>query len=365
LALTVAPVVLAQDAAVEPAKEGRILRGAYCLALLPRSWFTDAGRWILLRSKRWHRPLKIGQGEFKALVAWGAVLTHCVELVKRTEILDLTDNTGVAGIKVRGRSPRFPLNVEARRVAAVELLLDARVRAPWVDTFHQPGDAGTRPDSEGRITLGQVIWQERSQFIELFACVSGHVVHHLKNNGIVDSHVINIHNDDAHSDSFRRPPLRSLYHRLESSKVRFLWAWLSQCCVDGENLEIIHRVATANGVHQVIVGPQGHPFWASQQLLRASDQQLTEGVASIITIDRCHYGASSRQRWIMWTTCSQLQSLQAKCRAIDGRCDATRRPHSSATADVNRQSIAGPGSFYPPEGFGRSAAAVIAQAMRA
>ena len=94
---------------------------------LPRSWFTDEGRWVLLRSKRWHRPLKIGQGEFKALVAWAAVLTRCEELARRMEVLDLTDNTGVAGIKVRGRSPRYPLNVEARHIAAAELLLDMRL----------------------------------------------------------------------------------------------------------------------------------------------------------------------------------------------------------------------------------------------
>jgi len=171
----IANIATTGRASVVPASLGgaplrlQLLSDAYLLArtMLPAHWFEGASVvWERLWARRWRRPIAIVEGELRALVRWAEALLKMVMLYG-CEFLALSDNLGVVGLVARGRTSRRHLNRHMRRIAAIEAITSSRIRVPWIDTGHQPGDGGTRAGSDGRLELGPVRWRHRALFIEL------------------------------------------------------------------------------------------------------------------------------------------------------------------------------------------------------
>ena len=93
-------------------------------------------------------------------MAWVKVLTM-VPTARRREILAVTDGSPVSGLCARGRSSRYNLNRLARQMWVAAAVCDFKLRVPWIDTYHQPSDGGTRLIN-GRLIVGPVRWAPRS-----------------------------------------------------------------------------------------------------------------------------------------------------------------------------------------------------------
>ena len=214
LALVGLPYVLAQDAAVERTCTGELRHGAFCLAVatpppaevadclhrfqlvgrgrelavglggtpwqwegkpsmplhgrtrLPRTWFTGSVRWVRLLARRFRAAIPIDEGEMRAFVLWGRALAT-LKSAYRTETMALTDNSCVAGLVARGRVAKWALLVQQRRFWAVCAAAALKLHAPWIDTYHQPADGGTRL-VRGRLELGPVTWKRRDTVLSAY-----------------------------------------------------------------------------------------------------------------------------------------------------------------------------------------------------
>jgi len=131
--------------------------------MLPERWFGTGGlEWHIVLSRKWRRAIEIVNGELLALAVWMKVLLLIVSgALFRAEVLALTDNSAVAALVARGRSSRFDLNVVMRRLMAIQAVRNFLLRAPWVDTAHQPADSGTREGTDGTLYQGPVVWKPR------------------------------------------------------------------------------------------------------------------------------------------------------------------------------------------------------------
>ena len=100
---------------------------------------------------------------------WQRIIIAAGQDRGRQRALNLTDNIANACAMIKGRAHEFYLNCEMRRRAALEAVSDVILCPGWVDTLHQPGDGGTRPDRFGRLVLERPIWVKANMFLEIFA----------------------------------------------------------------------------------------------------------------------------------------------------------------------------------------------------
>ena len=135
--------------------------------VVPAHWVGDQAAWYLLQARKFRYPIHINRGEFKAA---NAILeAGCGGgLPPGTRLVDLGDSRVTCGAWVKGRSPSWALNLEARRRSALEAAYDVAMVIPWTPTSFQPADVGTRPDAHGRLAVPGPIFLCAKLFLEVF-----------------------------------------------------------------------------------------------------------------------------------------------------------------------------------------------------
>ena len=288
---------------------------------LPQSWFEAGGPlWRILLARRWRWSIEIVVGEMLALVAWLNILIWVsVAAVRRREVLAITDNSAVAALVARGRSPRYDLNMPLRRLAGVCALLDLVVRAPWADTAHQPADGGTRAVGDAALQTGPVSWKVRNTIIDINP-ISNHFVTVMREKGLecIKGNALRWNDSNV-----RRSTLRIL----ESGKMIIaLWNLSSKC--EGGYLHTIVtgiRVAYRAGASIVIWGLAGHEAWSHTELWEALD----EAGADTFISDLCMFTSVHKIRIRVAGTAHHLRSLCRRC-VGSRKCTRTGRAHVSA-----------------------------------
>jgi len=134
--------------------------------LVPRSWIGGSVTWTKLLARRWRFPLDIGTGELRVNAMWPRLLARWSGL-GCYDALALGDNQGAVGISTRGRSSRPWQNGIMRSWAAYEAISAFRLRSSWTPTWAQAADSGTRPASDGSLSIGKVLWPVPSRVVQL------------------------------------------------------------------------------------------------------------------------------------------------------------------------------------------------------
>jgi len=132
--------------------------------LLPPGWFSGDANWELLLARKWRYLEHITRGEARvSMMGVDLFARLCLRcpLLLGTDFLAITDNLAAACTWSRGRATPFDLNAVARRRAALEGVFGIRNALPWVDTHRQPADGGTRPGTDGRLSLSRPEWRLR------------------------------------------------------------------------------------------------------------------------------------------------------------------------------------------------------------
>ena len=129
--------------------------------VLPKRWFAADGAWTRVLARRWKAPMGIYEGELRAATMWAELLATAAES-RGKEFLSISDNFGVVAVMTRGRQSQRAFNRQCRRRMVAEAIGGFRFRVTWVDTWHQPGDGGTRPDESGRLRIGPVLGRKRT-----------------------------------------------------------------------------------------------------------------------------------------------------------------------------------------------------------
>jgi len=292
---------------------------------LPQTWFENGGPlWEILLARRWRWSIEIVVGEMLALVTWLKILIWVsAAAVRRKEVLAITDNSAVAALVARGRSPRYDLNMPLRRLAGVCALLDLVVRAPWADTAHQPADGGTRSVGHAALQTGPVSWKVRNTIIDINP-FSNHFVTVMRDKGLECIKGNALRWNDS---SVRRSQLRIL----ESGKIIIaLWNLSSKCA--GDYLHTIVtgiRVAYRAGASVVVWGLAGHDAWSHNELWEALDEAGADSFVS----DLCMFTSVHKIRIRIAGTVHHLRSLCRRC-VGSRKCSRTGRAHVSTVLSL-------------------------------
>ena len=134
--------------------------------MVPRCWVDGSVVWHRLLARRWKFPVDIGTGELRVSAMWPRILARCGTR-EPSNVLDLGDNQGAVGVGTRGRSSRPWQNSIMRVWTAYEMISSFRMRTTWTPTWAQGADSGTRPDSEGRLSIGKVLWPAPTLIVQL------------------------------------------------------------------------------------------------------------------------------------------------------------------------------------------------------
>jgi len=373
-------VVLAQDAAVEPTLVGKetLLRGSFCvsasvpppqevaavlqsfqltgkaharpLALgsvqraapglpfvplhgrskIPRTWLSERTDWVAFLAKMFLYYLNIFEAELRALEIWVHILQRLPDSWGR-EVLALTDNGAVAGVVARGRASKGYINRVLKRMLASVLAINLKLFSPWIDTFHQPSDMGTRPVA-GKLQIGPIKWSPRT--IVAQACVydSNLQEYTESKNFIFKYYCINKIINPA------IPNVKKIYRLLESGAVKFACFILASLGDDWETLLrfIITgvRVACSVGSRVMLYSHNDNPAWMFPGIINL----INNFAATDISIDLCMYGHCVNYRIRAITFGFQATSLQRTCANCNNKCSFTERPHASPVLAAIRNS---------------------------
>ena len=290
--------------------------------ILPRYWFGSSGPvWQIVLARRWQWSLEIIVGELMALVTWLKVLLRVVVFrVQRYEVLMLTDNAAVAGLVVRGRAARFDLNLSLRRLAAMSAIMDLAVRAPWIDTSHQPADGGTRLDEHGRLYSGIVIWKSKNIIANIYPATAA-LTTCFRSAGVECLNFI----------PFRRGMptikykyyIKKLYRMLESGRIAVaIWNLNKFANIIIEDvilgINIAHRAEAAI----VIWGPCKDTAWLSQSLW-----ELLEDIGAVTCLtDACMFDNKYKITYRVAGTLLNLKTICRQCVA-QRKCSRTGLKH--------------------------------------
>jgi len=135
---------------------------------IPRSWCSATVPWTRLLARCWQALIGIAEGELRSTVVWTRVLAGA-PWARRREFLDLGDNQSSVSCIAHGRSGVGTNNRQMRVLAANEAIGQFRLRSTWVGTLYQPSDSGTRPNAEGDLEIGPVVWSRPRSVVMLFA----------------------------------------------------------------------------------------------------------------------------------------------------------------------------------------------------
>jgi len=278
---------------------------------LPSRWFETGGpEWTILLARRWRWNVEIVVGELLALVTWLRILLAVVgQQLLRTEVLMLTDNAAVAALVARGRSARFDLNILLRRLAGAAAVMDMMIRAPWIDTAHQPADEGTRPDDSGRLYTGPVRWKRKNLVIIINAC-SATFADYFKQLGV---HVVSVrlsyfgHGD---YDTFKREA-KTIFRLLESGRCCSM-IWFLHGSEDPntiENIMIAGQVASRASTYFCILGSHDHDLRAAFKLW---DDAEDFGFDTFIT-HSCRFASSYKISIRVYSSFPHIRHIHRYC----------------------------------------------------
>jgi len=293
--------------------------------------------------------------------------------MRHVDILAPSDNQGVVALLDRGRTSKMYLDRHVRRVAAAEALLDSKLRVPWVDTTHQPGDEGTR-EINHKLILGKVVWKHVALFMEI-ARSPGQITVTVTRRGleVADAWVLD---DSKYFRLLNRPAVRRLLRLLETGQIYVMWWHFSrspirpgethqqkipstptvpmaapdpQISLDDRILmiaEIAIRIVHHHRAQYVFITHLRD--WPHDQSQLQSSFINTS--ATFITFRTCCFGARTRLRYRAAGALTGLHTLQRRC-GHGGRCQQALRATLAS------------GDGVWPEEFRDVVAAVVADAV--
>lgn len=120
--------------------------------ILPYALFDSDSDWRMVVSRRYRWPLHITIGETKPILLWLRFLANGFDL-RKSWILDLTDNSSSTGALEHGRASGYWLNRELEHRAVLEITTGGRLATTWTSTVFEPADIDTRIDDDNRTGL--------------------------------------------------------------------------------------------------------------------------------------------------------------------------------------------------------------------
>ena len=268
----------------------------------------------------------------RALHIWTTILLSVPSAVQR-EIIAITDNTAVAGISARGRASVGNLNRLMRKVAAVVFYLGSKLFAPWLDTYHQPADGGTRA-IEGVLQTGPVQWAPRDYGAMLGAgdreLEIAFISENMKIRNLTDV-IINYHD---------RRTVRAHIRELESGNHAGVVINLGSTIWDDQqlgDLALGMRVAYSVGTYIIVWGPALHPGWGNEDLaftmfhctnvshtVALRHYHRRQSISYRICTTRSQFGSDSSQT-SLWEQVSNLNSAGPAGDGLNSSVDNSNR----------------------------------------